>query len=293
MDEHLEAVRRMQQYIEDHLKEQIALTQLSKVAGYSPWYSAKLFKEMTGKTPFEYIRLLRLSESALVLRDGGVKILDVAFDFVFDSHEGFTRAFSKNFGISPKQYMKETPPIGLFTAYPVIESYKSNQEGVKDMAKETMVVFSQVVEKPARKLILKRGIKADEYFSYCEEVGCEVWGILTSIKEALGEPMGLWLPRSLRTKDTSEYVQGVEVPLDYSGLVPEGFEMIDLPDTRMMVFQGEPYDDEIFEQAIMALRQAVEKYDPKLYGFQWKDEGVKFQMEPQGYRGYIEGREIV
>jgi hypothetical protein len=32
----------------------------------------------------------------------------------------------------------------------------------------------QVVERPERKLILKRGVKAAHYFEYCEEVGCEV-----------------------------------------------------------------------------------------------------------------------
>ena len=288
----VEAVRRMQQYIEEHLKEPITLARLSEVAGYSQWHSAKIFKELTDKSPFEYIRLLRLSEAARVIRDGEVKVLDVALDFVFDSHEGFTRAFSKTFGISPKKYMKQTPPIGLFTAYPVVASYKAFQEGARDMSKETAVVFSQVIEKPARKMILKRGVEAKEYFAYCEEVGCDVWGTLCSVKEALGEPMGIWLSGALRPAGTSEYIQGVEVPLDYSKEIPEGYEIVELPQTRFMVFQGEPYDDEVFEAEIFALRKAVEKYNPVTYGFKWKEHGMKFQLEPKGYRGYIEGREI-
>lgn len=43
-------------------------------------------------------------------------------------------------------------------------------------------IFVQVVERPKRKVLLKRGIKATEYFAYCEEVGCDVWGMLSSVK---------------------------------------------------------------------------------------------------------------
>ena len=39
-------------------------------------------------------------------------------------------------------------------------------------------IFVQVVDRPARKLILKRGIKAEDYYAYCEEVGCEIWDVL-------------------------------------------------------------------------------------------------------------------
>lgn len=292
-NKHVEAVRRMQKYIEDHLKVSISLRDLAEAAGYSPWHCAKIFRELTGKTPFEYIRFLRLSEAALIMRDEQVKVLDVALDFVFDSHEGFTRAFSKNFGISPKKYMQQTPPIDLFVAYPVVASYKAFLEGDVHMEKETSMVFSQVVEKSVRKMLLKRGTQAKEYFAYCEEVGCDVWGVLSSVKEALGEPMGLWLPKNMQPEGTSAYVQGVELPINYEGVVPEGYELIDLPATRMMVFQGEPYDDAIFEESIGALRKGVERYDPKIYGFQWKEDGMKFQLEPQGYRGYIEGRELM
>ncbi len=286
------AVRKMQQYIAEHLKEPITLLALARQAGYSPWYSARIFKTLTGKTPFEYIRLMRLSEAALFIRDKESRVLDVALDFVFDSQEGFTRAFSRTFGITPKRYMTEKPPISLFMAYPAVASYKAYLEGEIAVDKETSMIFTQVVEKPRRKMILKRGIKAEEYFAYCEEVGCDIWGTLTSIKEALGEPMGLWLPERMRPDGTSTYVQGVEVAEDYAGIVPEGYDLIDMPAAKIMVFQGEPYDDEIFIEAIAALRKAIEKYDPRIYGFKWKEDGIQFQLEPQGYRGYIEGKEV-
>ncbi|NLB44621.1 MAG: hypothetical protein GX821_05575 [Clostridiaceae bacterium] len=154
-------------------------------------------------------------------------------------------------------------------------------------------VFVQVVDRPARKLILKRGVKATEYFAYCDEVGCDVWDVLTGIKDALYEPLGLWLPPHLIRPGTSEYVQGVEMPAGYTGPVPQGYDVIDLPPCKLMVFQGEPFEDEQFGQAIADLNAVMDRYNPELYGFRWADDDApSFQMEPQGYRGYIAGRPV-
>lgn len=290
----LEAVVRMQNYIASHLKSSISLNDLAKVAGYSPYHSAKLFKKHTQKTPFEYIRLLRLRESSIALLAPGQKVLDVALEFYFNSHEGFTRAFTKAFGLSPKKYQQKKPPVKWFMPYPA-NDYKHYLEKGNDMMenKKTATIFTQVVEKPARKLLLKRGKVAADYFAYCEEVGCDVWGILCSVKEALSEPMGIWLPTALRPEGTSEYIQGVEVPMDYEKDLPNGYELVELPPCKIMIFQGETYDDEVFMEAIGALQGAIKTYDPTLYGFQWDPKGYRFQYEPQGQRGYIEGRGVL
>lgn len=53
-------------------------------------------------------------------------------------------------------------------------------------------------------------------------------------------------------EDTGEYVHAVEVPYDYAGAIPDGFEIIDLEPCKMLVFQGEPYEDEHYDEAIGA-----------------------------------------
>lgn len=293
--DNINAVQRMQSYIEAHLNEPITLHMLAGAAGYSPWHAARIFKALTGKNPFEYIRAMRLSRAAVRLRDEEVKIVDVAFDFVFDSHEGFTRAFSKQFGLTPQMYSRNKPPIRLFMPNHVREIYLALQKGEYQMSEslKTNTIFVQVVERPARKLILKRGIKAADYYAYCEEVDCEIWDVLTGIQHALYEPIGMWLPVNLRTPGTSEYAQGVEMPLDYAGPIPEGCDCIDLPPCKMMIFQGQPFDDADFEQAIGSFWETIKNYNPEIYGFKWADEdGPRFQLEPQGYRGYIEGRPV-
>ncbi|MCK7487211.1 MAG: AraC family transcriptional regulator [Bacillus subtilis] len=190
MNEHIEAVGRMQDYIETHLTKVISLVDLAKVAGYSPFHAARLFKEHTGKSPFDYLRLMRLTASAKVLQKGEAAVIDVAFDFVFASHEGFTKAFSKAFGINPLRYSKQTPPIPFFLPTHVVQYHAAFLEGGKTMSKESprKAIFVQVVERPRRKLLLLRAKTATDYFAYCEEVGCDVWGILTSVTDALYEP---------------------------------------------------------------------------------------------------------
>jgi AraC family transcriptional regulator len=293
--EKLDAVRRMQDFIESHIGEPITLRMLARAAAYSPWHSARIFKEVTGRTPFDYIRALRLSRAAVRLRDRTTRVVDVAFDFVFDSHEGFTRAFSKQFGMSPRDYSKNRPPLKLFMPERIRDDYIMLQKGEKIMSEQTNAgtVFVQVVDRPARKFIVRWSKEATGYFEYCEEVPCEFWDVLTGVKDALYEPIGAWVPENLRPSGTGLYAQGVEMPADYSGDVPEDCDIIDLPPCKMMVFQGPPYDDEKFGEAIGELWEVMKNYDPSLYGFEWADEdGPRFQLEPQGYRGYIEARPV-
>ncbi|MDF2906500.1 MAG: transcriptional regulator, AraC family [Herbinix sp.] len=288
-------VQDLQVYMENNLYKSISLKELAEAAGYSPWHMSRIFKDVTGKTPFDYLRALRLTKAALLLRDNNRKILDVALDFVFDSHEGFTRAFSKEFGVSPHKYNKTTPPIQLFLPEKVFNTYKALHKEEIKMCNESKLksVFVQVIERPTRKVLLKRGCNAEEYFAYCEEVGCDVWPLLTSVKEALYEPIGMWLPKHMIMPGTSLYVQGVEVPTNYSNIIPAGYELIELPPCTMMVFQGEPYDDENFSEAVTETWEYINRFNPQIYGYEWDAEAApRFQLAPMGYRGYIEARPV-
>lgn len=289
MTEQVLAVQRMQEYIDAHLNEDITLADLARAARYSPWHAYRLFREYTGLSPSEYIRRLRLSKSALRLKAGKIRVSDAAFDLGFGSVDGYLRAFQREFGVSPGAYAKSPVPIPLFIPYGV--KFREKGKEPKEMS-DVKSVFVQLVAKPERKCIIKRGVKATEYFAYCEEVGCDVWGILTSMDALDGEPVCLWLPKRYIKPGTSEYVQGVEVPPDYHGPVPEGFDVIRLPAAEYLMFQGEPFQEENYAEAIEDVWQAIEKYDPGVIGYQWDDENPRIQLEPKGYRGYIELRAV-
>ena len=289
MDDKTEAVQRMQSYIEAHLCQEISPAELAAAARFSPWYSARIFKELTGVAPAEYIRRLRLSRSALRLRDEKLRVIDVAFDLGFASVDGYQRAFHREFGCNPGEYSRRPAPLPLFTAYGV--KFRELWKKERNTMSEIRNVFIQTVDKPARRVIVKRAVKAQEYWSYCQEVGCDVWGMLTSMKSLCGEPVCLWLPEKYRAGG-SEYVQGVETQADYSGEVPQGFDVIDLPAARYLMFQGEPFAEEDYCEAIEAVQTSMDSYDPSVIGLHWDDSNPRIQLEPVGTRGYIELRAV-
>ncbi len=257
------AVQRMQHHIEEHLGEPITLHTLARSARYSPYYAARMFKDITGKTPFEYIRHRRMTAAALKIQRSDARIIDVALDFVFHSHEGFTRAFARHFGLPPVEFRRQRPVVPLFLPAQMRDHYVNRQKEREPMTERTHVFFVQVIERPARTLILKRAESATDYFEYCDEVGCDVWASLGSITEALHEPMGLWLPDRYRPEGTSKYVQGVEVATGAAVNVPDGFDTIDLPPCKLLVFQGQPFEDDEFEGAITSLWDVIDKYNPE------------------------------
>lgn len=283
MDEQRLAVRKMQDYISEHIYEEISIDELAKAADFSPWHARRLFIKYLGMTPAVYIRRLKLTKSALRLRDEDCQILDVAMDMGFGSVDGYQRAFRREFGCNPKEYSNSPISVWLFTPSMIFDK-KRNESDMSNIRN----VFIQVVEKQARKVIIKRGVEAKEYWSYCKEVGCDVWGLLKSIKSISGEPVCLWLPEHLRKPITNEYVQGVEVEADYDGIIPEGFDVIDLPAAAYLLFRGEPFKEEEYEIAITEIWEAEKKYNPEFIGFKWDETNPRIQLEPIGERGYIE-----
>lgn len=158
MKEQIEAVQRMQDYIAAHLEERITLAALAGASLFSPWYSYRLFRQYTGLSPADYVRRLRLSRSALRLRDGADTVADMAFSLGFGSVDGYQRAFFRAFGCNPAEYAANPIPLGLFTPYGV--KYRELRKETKPM-EPVKTVFVHLVEKPARKAVIKRGMQAN------------------------------------------------------------------------------------------------------------------------------------
>ena len=288
MKEQILAVQRMQDYIEKNQTEEIRLSDLARVSLFSPWYSYRLFRECLGLTPAEYIRKCRLTQAAKQLRSGETRVIDAAYNAGFSNVDTFTRAFCREFGMNPSDYMRQPVPVTFFIPYGV--KYRELRKEKVDMS-NIQPIFIQTVRRPERLCIIKRADRAENYFAYCEEVSCDVWGILMSMKSICGEPVSMWLPPKYKKPNTSTYVQGVEVGLDYMGIIPEGFDTIHLPETEYLMFQGQPFREEDYCEAIQTVEYAMDNYDPSVIGYCW-DEQPRIQLEPRGERGYIELRAV-
>lgn len=289
MKEQILAVQQMQDYIERNNAEEITLSDLAQASLFSPWYAYRLFRDCLGLTPTEYIRKYRLTQAAKQLQTGAVKVIDAAYGAGFSNVDTFTRAFYREFGLNPGDYRKQPVPVPFFIPYGA--KYRELRKEPIDVS-NIQPIFIQLVRKPERLCVIKRGRCAEDYFPYCEEVSCDVWGILTSMKSLCGEPVALWLPLRYRKPDTSTYVQGVEVETDYSGVIPQGFDTIHLPEAEYLMFQGQPFREEDYCVAIRAVQTAMDGYDPSVIGYRWDDENPRIQLEPRGRRGYIELRAV-
>jgi AraC family transcriptional regulator len=96
---------RARRHIEANLEAPLSLGELADAAGLSPYHFSRLFSGRYGFSPMAYVRVRRLEAAAEQLRSGPkTTLIDLALDCGFDSQEGFTRAFTRLFGVSPGRY---------------------------------------------------------------------------------------------------------------------------------------------------------------------------------------------
>ncbi|MEN6519769.1 MAG: AraC family transcriptional regulator [Armatimonadota bacterium] len=101
MMNYYERIQKAIDYIEDHLQDDIELKHVAAEACMSLSSLYRLFFSMTGYRLKEYIRARRISEAALELIGTDRRILDIALDYSFESHEAFTRTFRQLTGHTP------------------------------------------------------------------------------------------------------------------------------------------------------------------------------------------------
>lgn len=94
------------EYIEEHIRESLTVNQITKEIGYSSYHFCRVFSFLKGMPLMEYVRKRKLSLSTIDLLEGE-KIIDVAFKWGFETPSSFARAFRKEFGCSPSQYIKK------------------------------------------------------------------------------------------------------------------------------------------------------------------------------------------
>lgn len=87
-------------YIEEHLEESLNIKRLAEIAGYSEYHFIRMFKRYTNETVMEYVcrrRLIRACEDILL----GMRIIDVAIKYGWQSHSAFSKSFNREFGFPP------------------------------------------------------------------------------------------------------------------------------------------------------------------------------------------------
>lgn len=93
-------------HIQTHLDGDLNLEMLAERVGFSAYHFHRIFREILREPVKEYVRRLRLERAAYRLKISEETILRIALDAGFKTHESFTRAFQRQFGITPSEYRR-------------------------------------------------------------------------------------------------------------------------------------------------------------------------------------------
>jgi AraC family transcriptional regulator len=135
---YIERINTVIDAIRDNLTEDLSLERLARVAHFSPFHFHRIFKDLVGETLNQFVNRVRVERAAMLLRgDLSLTILDAAIACGYDSAAGFSRAFKKRFGISPRQWDRTSPlqqrKIGQvddeFPAYTIDKLQEVAQQG--------------------------------------------------------------------------------------------------------------------------------------------------------------------
>lgn len=130
-------------YIEDHLSEDISIASLAKLALLSPFYFQRLFSRLVRKPVNEYIKLRRLAKAAAILPENNRRILDIALDVGFSSHEVFTRAFKDAYGLTPDEFRMNPVRLNNFCKPQLLLQYTLVDENVPLIADGIVIEISR------------------------------------------------------------------------------------------------------------------------------------------------------
>ncbi|MGI6069694.1 MAG: helix-turn-helix transcriptional regulator [Blautia sp.] len=110
MNVHRKIVKKVIDYIEDNLENEIDLEKIAENIGYSRFHLNRIFTEETGYTIYKYLQMRRLTTAAQKLVDTEKPITQIAYEAGYHSQQAFSLAFKQIYLYPPKTYRD----IGIF-----------------------------------------------------------------------------------------------------------------------------------------------------------------------------------
>lgn len=133
MNRYIEIIQATINDIEENLTSDITVSGIAKNSGISVWQFQRIFRSMVGDSLGNYIRHRRLTMAAQRLMNTEQRIIDISFDFGFNSQEAFSRAFKTYFAITPNQMRKKTHPLNTKKKPIITPSLLSHLNGGIDL----------------------------------------------------------------------------------------------------------------------------------------------------------------
>ena len=99
-----EMMTELVKWLETHYTEQVSLSVLARHVGVNEKYLCRVFREMTGKSPIEYVNGVRIEAACHKMTAENMTVTEAALDSGFNDLSYFSRAFKKYMGVSPLKY---------------------------------------------------------------------------------------------------------------------------------------------------------------------------------------------
>ena len=100
-----QSVFRSIELIERNISEKLTVENIARSVHFSKFHYQRLFREIVGDSVMGYVTKRKLSLAGKALIETDMPIVNVAMEFGFDTHEGFTRSFKAYMGVTPTQNM--------------------------------------------------------------------------------------------------------------------------------------------------------------------------------------------
>ena len=110
-------IKKIIDYIENHLESQLSLDGIAKEAGYSKFHLNRIFLECVGCTIYQYIQMRRLTVAAEKLVYTQKAIIEIAYEANYSSQQSFTFAFRRLYGYPPQKYREMKVYVPKFNKF--------------------------------------------------------------------------------------------------------------------------------------------------------------------------------
>jgi len=132
-ERHLQAVKRVIQEMTRLLARPMSTHEISEIACFSPYHFSRLFNELTGIPPIQFLYALRLHRAKILLATTDLCVTDICFEVGYNSLGAFISRFHKLVGLSPnafRRFSREAASMELHElSHSLLDLRERNNEG--------------------------------------------------------------------------------------------------------------------------------------------------------------------
>lgn len=131
-------LRRVTNYIYDHLDQEIDLFHLAKIACLSPFHWHRIYRAVYGETITSTVKRLRMSHAAADLANTLLPVQEIANRVGYNNLQSFTRLFKATYGLPPAQY-RQRGSHTFFQAPFIAENLEAHPIGIEILPERTLI----------------------------------------------------------------------------------------------------------------------------------------------------------